>query len=80
MDQYLTGTSRSIPKLICIEQESFIEVFTWGPRPAEAQTLMLELKNKNTSSAERSLEIQKGYNSYKTLTLQKEILTLITGG
>jgi hypothetical protein len=35
MDQYLTGGSRSIPKLVGFSQEGQ-ELFTWGPRPAPA--------------------------------------------
>ncbi len=77
MDQYLTGTSRAIPKLICVEDDTLRELFTWGPRPAAAQTLMLDLKSKNTPSAERSLEIQKWYNADKTSTIQSEFLELI---
>ncbi len=77
MDQYLTGTSRSIPKLICMEKETLKEIFTWGPRPKPAQDLMLELKKNNTPSAERSLQIQKWYNTDKTQTLQNEFLQLI---
>ncbi len=77
MDQYLTGTSRSIPKMICVEQETLTEKFVWGPRPAEAQAFMLLLKRQQTTSSEKSLLIQKWYNTDKTQSLQKELLLLI---
>jgi len=77
MDQYLSGNSRSIPKLICVEQKTLTEKFVWGPRPAEAQTLMLALKRQETPSSEKSLLIQKWYNADKTQSLQQELLLLI---
>jgi hypothetical protein len=81
MDQYLTAGSRSIPKLICLKKDDVSgvlkEVFTWGPRPEGAQTLMLELKAGNVSHDERSLQIQKWYNTDKTLSTQNELLALI---
>jgi hypothetical protein len=36
MDQYLTGGSRSIPKLVALSPEGE-EQFTWGPRPSGAR-------------------------------------------
>ncbi len=33
MDRYLTGGSRSIPKLVAFDADGN-ELFTWGPRPA----------------------------------------------
>lgn len=38
MDHYLTGTSRSIPKLVAFNADG-TERFVWGPRPQAAQTL-----------------------------------------
>ena len=38
MDQYLTGTARSIPKLVAFSEVGG-ERFRWGPRPEEAQRL-----------------------------------------
>ncbi|MFP4227749.1 MAG: thioredoxin family protein [Salinivenus sp.] len=36
MDQYLTGGSRSIPKLVAFDADG-TEQFTWGPRPETAR-------------------------------------------
>ena len=77
MDRYLTDGGRSIPKLICLDKRSLKEVFVWGPRPAAVQELMLELKSKNATLAEKGEVIHKWYNTDKTLSLQKELLVLI---
>jgi len=38
MDQYLTGGSRSVPKLVAFSEDGD-ELFEWGPRPADAAAL-----------------------------------------
>jgi hypothetical protein len=40
MDAHLTGTSRSIPAVIVLDEE-FVERGWWGPRPAELQAWVL---------------------------------------
>jgi hypothetical protein len=42
MDQYLTNGGRSIPKLVGFSAEGE-ELFTWGPRPADLQSLRQQL-------------------------------------
>jgi hypothetical protein len=51
MDQYLTGGSRSIPKLVSFTEEGN-ELFQWGPRPAGAVQLREELKAEGASAQE----------------------------
>ena len=81
MDQYLTGSSRSIPKVICLEKDtathSLKEIFVWGPRPDAAQDMMLELKNTNVPHDEMVLAVQKWYNNDKTLSAQNEFVALV---
>jgi hypothetical protein len=82
MDKYLTDGGRSIPKLICLKKDDsstngYKEIFTWGPRPEAVQKIMLELKAKHTSLAEKSLIIQKWYHSDKTLSTQLEFRVLV---
>jgi len=43
MDQYLTGGSRSIPKLVAFSDDGE-ELFTWGPRPEAAARRFNALK------------------------------------
>jgi hypothetical protein len=47
MDQYLTGGSRSIPKLVAFAEDG-TERFTWGPRPEEAGSRFREAKEAET--------------------------------
>ena len=54
MDQYLTGTSRSIPKLVAFG-ETGEELFAWGPRPAGAARRFEQLK---ASGKEKEAMIQ----------------------
>jgi hypothetical protein len=43
MDQYLTGGSRSIPKMAAFAEDGE-ELFTWGPRPEGARQKFAELQ------------------------------------
>lgn len=77
MNMYLTNGGKSIPKLISVNTHSLEEIFTWGPRPAPVQELMLENKKQNLNF-EKGHEIIHGwYAKDKTQTLQKEIFDLI---
>jgi hypothetical protein len=77
MDAYLTNGGRSIPKLIAVDDD-FNELFTWGPRPAGAQALLLEYKaNPMKSYSEFSEDIQRWYIADKTESLQIELQALL---
>lgn len=77
MDQFLTNGGRSIPKIIILDKDSQQVISTWGPRPAEAQQLMIDLKQKETPYPEIQMRIQKWYADDKTVSIQKEIIELI---
>lgn len=78
MDAYLTNGSRSIPKLAALEQNSLIELGTWGPRPAPFQSKVLAYKdNPNMPYEAFTEELHKKYTQDKTLTLQHEFIGLI---
>ncbi len=77
MDQYLTNGARSIPKLICLQDDTLAEKFTWGPRPAPLQQKVMELVKAKVSKEEKGLFTQQWYNADKTLTLQGELITLV---
>jgi len=49
MDLYLTRGARSIPKLVAFAEDG-TELFTWGPRPAEAQALRDRLKEEGADA------------------------------
>ena len=75
IESYLTGTSKSIPKLI-VRNEKGVDVFTWGPRPKEAQALFNELKSKNVEFEASKIALQNWYNEDKGRSLCNELLAL----
>ena len=78
MDAYLTNGGRSIPKLIALQPDTLEEIFTWGPRPAPVQALMLENKAQHRSFEESHEIIHTWYAKDKTHTLQLEFLELLS--
>lgn len=80
MDCCLTNGTKSIPKLIAVDKNSFSLLGTWGPRPVPAQSMMLEYKaKKHKEYNEVQLDIAVWYNEDKGVTLQKEFIELING-
>jgi len=78
MNQYLTNGGKAIPKLICFEAGTLKELGTWGPRPAPAQKLAMELKTvPNITGEEKKRKIILWYAEDKTKTIQNEFLNLI---
>lgn len=78
MDQYLTNGGRSIPKLICLDQEDR-EIFVWGPRPAAIQQVVNDTKAEGiTDHAELVERIQYAYNEDHTHSIQQEISDILT--
>ncbi|WP_018613681.1 thioredoxin family protein [Segetibacter koreensis] len=79
MDQYLTnGKSRSIPKLIVTRTENLEEIFNWGPRPERLQKQFYKLREQNLPYKEITEKLHSWYSKDKTITTQKELLTLFT--
>ncbi|MGK7393110.1 MAG: thioredoxin family protein [Candidatus Cyclobacteriaceae bacterium M3_2C_046] len=78
MDAYLTNGSRSIPKLICLQQESLEEIGVWGPRPGPAQAMIQDYKKNPTMSYQDfGKEIQTWYSRDKAATIQQEFSNLV---
>ncbi len=79
MDAYLTNGGRSIPKLIAFNSETHEELFTWGPRPQNAQSLYMDFKNNpnGRTYADFSIEMQKWYAKDRTKSLQGEFFELL---
>ena len=77
MDKYLTKGSRSIPKLICLDEE-LNELGTWGPRPGFLQDwLYKEKANPTLPIDELKKQFQVWYTKDKGQTLQKEMISLM---
>lgn len=76
MDAHLTGTSRSIPKLIQLDTH-FNIIGLWGPRPNEAQKLVLQLKADPATAKTYGEAVHKWYAVDKQQSIQKELLKLL---
>ncbi|MBO0360365.1 thioredoxin family protein [Hymenobacter sp. BT186] len=79
MDRYLTNGSRSIPKLLVLKPDTLTEVAQWGPRPATAQQLLLDLKAQGATHEEYAEKIHAWYAQDKTQATQQELLALVQG-
>ncbi|MDO7884073.1 thioredoxin family protein [Hymenobacter cheonanensis] len=76
-DEYLTNGSRSIPKLVVLRADTLTEVLHWGPRPAEAQTLILKLKAEGMAHDDFIRELHTWYAHDRTQATQRELLALV---
>ncbi|MEM6829794.1 MAG: thioredoxin family protein [Bacteroidota bacterium] len=79
MDQFLTNGGRSIPKLLALDQNLDV-LYTWGPRPKEAQTLYMNWRNSEDKIpySEFHVILQKWYNEDAGKAMQKELLELMS--
>lgn len=75
MDAHLTGTSRSIPVVIVLD-ESFRERAWWGPRPAEIQSWVLD-EGLALPSADRYRVIRRWYARDRGETTAREVMERI---
>ncbi len=76
MQQFLKNGTRSIPKVICLDEKKNI-LWHWGPRPAAATTLLNEAKAEGLEPAERKERLHLWYARNKQVELQKELGELI---
>ncbi|MBC6699962.1 thioredoxin family protein [Hymenobacter puniceus] len=79
MDRYLTNGARSIPQLVVLRADTLTEATHWGPRPAPAQTLLLDLKAQGATHEEYAEKIHGWYAKDKTQSIQHELLALVKG-
>jgi Thioredoxin len=76
MNAYLTNETRSIPKLIQLD-EHFNVTGIWGPRPTIAQKLVKELKSDSATAATYANELHLWYAKDKQQNLEKEVAQLL---
>jgi hypothetical protein len=76
MDAHLTNGSRSIPKLLILN-ENYQLLADWGPRPAEAQKLVKQLKSHPDTAGNYSEALHLWYARDKQAAIVGEILKLI---
>ena len=79
IDAHLTGTSRSIPKLIQLDTH-FNLTAIWGPRPNEAQQLVLDLKKNPATADKYSEELHKWYAQNKQAFIERDLIKAIQKG
>jgi hypothetical protein len=77
IDNYLTNGGKSIPKLVTRDADGN-DIFTWGPRPAEAQALVQKQKGSDASTDEKYGEILHWYKEDKGKSIQDELLSLLS--
>ncbi len=76
MDMHLTNGGRAIPKLLIINDEDTI-VTTWGPRPAAAQALIIEVKADPVRADNYQEHLHTWYAKDKQQTLLQELIKLL---
>lgn len=79
MGQFLTdGKSRSIPKLICMDAETYEVLGTWGPRPDKAQKMAIDFRTMNERSLKEGTErLHKWYADDQNREIQEEFIHLV---
>lgn len=77
MDRFLTGGSRSIPKLIAIDAGTYEVLGSWGARPQAAQDLFLKMRADGIEKPAILEEMQRWYNADKGRSVQHEFAELI---
>jgi hypothetical protein len=75
MDAHLTGTSRSIPVVMVLD-EDYAERGWWGPRPKELQAWAVG-PGKALNKADRYREIRRWYARDRSLTTLEEVVSLM---
>lgn len=72
IQSYLTNNTKSIPKLI-VRDEKGNDLFSWGPRPKQAQELMDKMKALNADFETSKIALQNWYNEDKGMSLNSEL-------
>lgn len=75
MDAHLTGTSRSIPAVIVLD-EDYVERGWWGPRPTALQRWTLG-EGQGLDKPERYKHIRAWYARDHALTTLEEVVTMM---
>lgn len=78
IDAFLSYGTRSIPKLIMLDEEQEIIAGTWGPRPSIATKMVLDYKAKHgTLTPEFKQDLQVWYNKDKGQNTFQDLAALI---
>lgn len=78
MNQFLTNGSKSIPKIIMLDNNSGEVVNTYGPRPSEATKLVNDYKAKHGKlTPEFKEDLQYWYNKDKGQNIIKDVTEML---
>lgn len=77
INEYLTGGSKSIPKLVVRDQDDK-DLGSWGPRPLDCQVIYSRLQSKKADFEEIKTSLQHWYNANKGKDLQDELTGLLS--
>ena len=79
MNLFLTNGGKSIPKLILLDAVTMDVLADWGPRPAGAQQLIQQYKEKfGVIDDTLKTELQLWYHHDKGVSTQNEVLELLS--
>ncbi len=79
MNLFLTHGSRSIPKLIAIDNTTFEVIDSYGPRPSVLTKMVEEFKTEHGKlTAEFKEELQRWYNKDKGQTTFKDLSAILS--
>jgi len=78
MNKFLTNGSKSIPKLIMVDEKTNEVISSWGPRSKTATKMVSDHKEKHGKiDAEFKKQLQIWYNNDKGMNIEDEIVELI---
>ena len=77
MNQFLTNGTKSIPKLIVLDQNDEV-ISSWGPRPSIATKMVTNYKEKHGGlDANFKKELQVWYNKNKGENIQEDVVAFL---
>lgn len=75
MQAHLTNGGMAVPKIVQLDPQNRL-INDWGPRPVEAQNLVIKLKSNPETAANYSEELHRWYAKDKQQSTVKELLEL----
>ncbi len=77
MNQFLTNGSKSIPKLVVLNEENEV-ISSWGPRPSIATKMVTDYKEKHGGlDADFKRDLQVWYNKNKGENIQEDVVAFL---
>jgi len=77
MNQFLTNGSKSIPKLVVLNEKDEV-ISSWGPRPSVATTMVNDYKAANGGlDADFKRDLQIWYNKNKGENIQEDLVAFL---